>query len=274
MRAARSVGAVKLGLFVPPFGPLADPRVLADLAERAEDGGWDGVFLWDHVLYRDPATHVLDPWTALAAMAVRTSRVRLGALVTPLARRRVQVLARQVAALDLLSGGRMVVGAGLGLDSSGGELSRFGEELDDRARAAMLDERLEVLAALLSGEEVRSPLADGVRFLPTPVQPRVPVWVGARWPHRAPLRRAARWDGVFPIDLDDPAVLPELLAVVAEHRTATSPFDVVVQGTAGEPADRLAQWEEAGATWWVTRTDPFSLDLETVRATAARAPGR
>ena len=261
------------GLFVPPFGPLADPRVLADLAARAEAGGWDGVFLWDHVLYRDPATHVLDPWTALAAMAMTTSRVRLGALVTPLARRRVQVLARQVAALDLLSDGRMVLGVGLGLDSSGGELSRFGEELDDRVRAAMLDERLDVLDQLLSGEHVTHPLADGVRFLPTPVQERVPVWVGARWPNRRPLRRAARWDGVFPIDLEDPADLPGLLAVVAEERRATSPFDVVVQGRVSEPEERRAQWAEAGATWWVTRTDPFALDLDEVRATAERAPG-
>lgn len=261
------------GLFVPPFGPLADPRVLADLAARAEAGGWDGVFLWDHVLYRDPATHVLDPWTALAAMAMTTTRVRLGALVTPLARRRVQVLARQVAALDLLSEGRMVLGVGLGLDSSGGELSRFGEELDDRARAAMLDERLDVLDRLLSGEHVTHPLADGVRFLPTPVQQRVPVWVGARWPNRRPLRRAAHWDGVFPIDLDDPADLPALLAVIAEERTSTSPFDVVVQGRVSEPDERRAQWAQAGATWWVTRTDPFALDLDAVRATADRAPG-
>lgn len=261
------------GLFVPPFGPLADPRVLADLAARAEDGGWDGVFLWDHVIYRDPATHVLDPWIALAAMATRTARVRLGAMVTPLARRRVQVLARQVTALDLLSEGRLVIGVGLGLDSSGGELSRFGEELDDRARAGMLDERLDVLDRLLSGQEVRSPLADGVTFLPMPVQqPRIPVWVGARWPNRRPLHRAARWDGVFPIDLEDPADLPALLSVVAEERTATTPFDVVVQGRVEEPAERRAQWAEAGATWWVTRTDPFTLDLEAVRRTAARAP--
>lgn len=118
------------GLFVPPFGELADPNVLADLAGQAEAGGWDGFFIWDHLQYRDPVREVADPWIALAAIATRTERLRIGALVTPLARRRPQVVARQTTTLDLLSGGRMVFGAALGRDQSGRELSAFGEELD------------------------------------------------------------------------------------------------------------------------------------------------
>src|SRR5512145_701631 len=146
--------AMRRGIFLPIFDDLADPATLARLAARAEDRGWDGVFLWDHVLYRAPVAAVTDPWIALAAMAGATGRIELGPMVTPLARRRPWVVARQAVALDHLAGGRFVLGLGLGLDSSGGELSRFGEETDDRRRAAMLDEGLDVLAGLLSGERV------------------------------------------------------------------------------------------------------------------------
>ena len=104
----------RFGLFVPPFGELADPRVLADVAAHADAAGWDGFFIWDHLQYRAPVRAVADPWIALAAIAERTERVRIGALVTPLARRRPQVVARQAATLDVLSGGRMVLGAALG----------------------------------------------------------------------------------------------------------------------------------------------------------------
>ena len=130
---------MRAGLTLPIFDGLADPRLLADLAATAEQAGWDGVFVWDHVVYRSPVRAATDPWIATAAMAARTERVALGPMVTPLARRRPQVVARQAVALDHLSGGRLVLGVGLGLDRSGGELSRFGEELDDRRRAAMLD---------------------------------------------------------------------------------------------------------------------------------------
>ena len=145
-----SVAAVRRGLSLPIFDELADPATLAALAVRAEQRGWDGVFLWDHVIYRAPVTAATDPWIALAAIAAATERIELGPMVTPLARRRPWIVARQAVALDQLSGGRFVLGVGLGLDSSGGELSRFGEQTDDRARAAMLDEGLDVLTGLLS----------------------------------------------------------------------------------------------------------------------------
>ena len=133
------------GLFLPPFDALADPVLLADLAADAEEAGWDGVFLWDHLLYAEPVTEISDPWTCCAAIAVRTTRLQFGPMVTPLTRRRPQVLARQAATLDRLSGGRLVLGFGLGDDGGVGELSRFGEELDARVRAARLDEGLGLL---------------------------------------------------------------------------------------------------------------------------------
>lgn len=135
------------GIFLPIFDELADPRLLGELGAAAEARGWDGMFLWDHVTYRAPVRAVTDPWIALACVAMQTSTIALGPMVTPLARRRPQVLARQVAALDRLSGGRFVLGVGLGLDASGRELSSFGEELDDRRRAEMLDEALALVGA-------------------------------------------------------------------------------------------------------------------------------
>lgn len=269
---------MRSALFLPPFGPLADARLLAAVARDAEDAGWDGVFLWDHVTYRAPVTDVADPWTCLAAMAMTTERVLLGPMVTPVARRRPHVLARQTATLDRLSGGRLVLGVGLGLDGSGRELSAFREQLDDRTRARMLDEALDVLAALWSGERVdhRGTHYDAldVRFLPTPAQrPRVPVWVAGRWPNRAPLRRAARWDGYFPIDLGGPDdVAAAVDAVAAERPAAGAPgagFDVAVTVP---PGSDPSAWRDAGATWVLHAFGAFDLDLDAVRALACEAP--
>ena len=262
---------MRRGIFLPIFDDLADPATLARLAARAEDRGWDGVFLWDHVLYRAPVAAVTDPWIALAAMAGATGRIELGPMVTPLARRRPWVVARQAVALDHLAGGRFVLGLGLGLDFSGGELSRFGEETDDRRRAAMLDEGLDVLAGLLSGETVTHHgdhyRVDGVRFLPPPARAGgMPVWLAARWPHRRPVERALRHDGVFLIDTDDPA---DLSGIVERARALGRPFDVVVQGWPGEP---VAGWEAAGATWWMARFHAFSTTVATVEAAIDAGP--
>jgi alkanesulfonate monooxygenase SsuD/methylene tetrahydromethanopterin reductase-like flavin-dependent oxidoreductase (luciferase family) len=264
---------MRTGIFLPPFDGAADPRFLTALAADAEANGWDGFFLWDHVMYRPPVEEVADPWIAMAAIAMATERVRFGALVTPLARRRPQIVARQAATLDHLSGGRLVLGVGLGLDRSGRELSAFGEEGDDRTRAAMLDEALEVITDLWSGEPVRHQgehyLVDDATFLPPPVQrPRIPVWVGARWPYRRPLRRAARWDGLFAIDFGGPQDLAEALHEIRAARGDLEGFDVVCTGAAG---DDPRPWADAGATWWLV--DPFSTDPDVLRGIVAARPG-
>lgn len=261
-------------LFLPIFGELAEPAVVADLAAEAEATGWDGVFVWDHITYRAPVTDVADPWVTLAAIACATERVTIGPLVTPLARRRPAKLARECVSVDRLSDGRLVFGAGLGGDGSR-EFAGFGDEADPRARARLLDEGLDVLLALWSGEQVdhRGPayVVDGMAFGPPPVQqPRIPVWVAARYPHRAPVRRAARYDGLFPIDLDTPQQLAELLAVVAEHRDpAAGPFDVAVEAMPGRPAE----FEEAGATWWLRGFDQYTVTAAAVREVVAAGPG-
>jgi alkanesulfonate monooxygenase SsuD/methylene tetrahydromethanopterin reductase-like flavin-dependent oxidoreductase (luciferase family) len=232
--------SARRGIFVAPFDELSEPRLVAELAARAEAAGWDGFFVWDHVEYRAPVKAVADPWVTLAAVATATERVRIGALVTPLARRRPHQLARETVTLDRLSGGRLVFGVGLGSDRTGEfDPARFGEEGDPRARAVMLDERLARLDAYWRGE-----------FEPRPLQqPRIPVWVAARWPHRRPLARAARWDGLFPIDLPGPEALAEMALEVGRD----DDYDLVVENPAGTDLD---PWIEAGATWCLTSFGP------------------
>jgi alkanesulfonate monooxygenase SsuD/methylene tetrahydromethanopterin reductase-like flavin-dependent oxidoreductase (luciferase family) len=249
----------KRGLFVAPFDELVEPSTLAELASRAEEGGWDGFFLWDHIRYRPPTEAVADPWIALTVIALATERIRIGPLVTPLARRRVQKLARETVTLDHVSDGRLILGVGLGGDRNG-EFEPFGDPADPRERARLLDEGLEQLDGFWSGE-----------FKPPPIQqPRIPVWVAGRWPKRRPLRRAARWDGFFPIDLTGPDDLAVFAAELAELRSGESdPFDLVAEI---EPGSDAGPWEAAGATWVLTSLERDA-KLDEVREVIGAGPG-
>jgi alkanesulfonate monooxygenase SsuD/methylene tetrahydromethanopterin reductase-like flavin-dependent oxidoreductase (luciferase family) len=253
---------LRYGVFLPPFGELADPRTQAALSVEAENAGWDGYFVWDHVVRDDDSLAVSDPYVVLAAVACATTRLLIGPLITPLARRRPWVVARQTVTLDQLSGGRLVLGVGLGNDK-GRELSAFGEVLDPVARGRLLDESLEILTGLWSGARVShngSLTVDDVRFVPGPVS-HIPIWVGGTWPNKPPLRRAARYDGMFPIGdtIRGPEDVAALLAFVRNLREP-GPFDVVLQGRDtrhedGTAAD-LAGLAEAGATWWLEALQP------------------
>lgn len=239
---------VKHALSLAPAGPLADPILLADVAEAAEAGGWDGVFLWDHVL-RTETNAVIDPWVAAAAMAVRTQRIRIGPLVTPIIRRRIIKLAREVVTLDLLSQGRLTLGLGLGVDS-GGELSRFGEVTDAVTRGAMLDEGADLIAALLAGDRVSHSgahyMVDDVSLEPRPVQrPRPPIWCAARGDAQRPARRAGRFDGLFPLQVDRDQ-LRRMLDTVAGVRGDLDGFDVCYQV---DPGERPPSWLPDEVTW-------------------------
>jgi alkanesulfonate monooxygenase SsuD/methylene tetrahydromethanopterin reductase-like flavin-dependent oxidoreductase (luciferase family) len=257
---------------VPNFGDFADPRVVADLARRAEDAGWDGLFVWDHVTHtKSRLRQIADPWVLLTAAALATQRIRLGTMVTPVARRRVSKLAREVTTLDRLTGGRMVLGVGLGAPLED-EFGSFGENADPRDVASRLDEGLAALNLLWSGEPVTfhgdHVVVDDVVFLPTPVQrPRVPVWVGGEWPARRPMRRAARWDGAIPLmprggngwpRQPDAATVREMHRFLTDARAEagrdTEPFDRVMSGVSpADPAaaaDLMGPLEQAGATWW------------------------
>jgi alkanesulfonate monooxygenase SsuD/methylene tetrahydromethanopterin reductase-like flavin-dependent oxidoreductase (luciferase family) len=264
---------VPSALFLPIFGDLSEPRLVAELSASAEEVGWDGVFVWDHMLYREPVTHIADPWITMAAIASATERIAIGPMVTPLPRRRPQKLARECVSLDRLSGGRLVLGVGSGGDP-GGELTAFGEELDPAVRGEKLDEALAVLVELWSGEPVMHRgshyVAEGARMQPLSVQePRIPIWVAARHGHRKPLHRAARFEGLFPIGLEHPDQLADVLGVVHQERLDTGPYDVAVTGPVG--ADAQA-WIDAGATWWLTGFDPFDIRIDAVRGAIADGP--
>jgi alkanesulfonate monooxygenase SsuD/methylene tetrahydromethanopterin reductase-like flavin-dependent oxidoreductase (luciferase family) len=266
---------LRSALWLPLFDALADPAVVVRLAAEAEEAGWDGLFVWDHVNWRAPVRAVGDPWITLAGVAAVTERLRFGPMVTPLPRRRPVKLARETASLDVLSGGRLVLGAGLGSDRFGREFSATGDEADDRVRAEMLDESLEVLTAAWSGEPVhhhgRHYTVDGLTFEPRPVQrPGVPVWVAGFPGKPRPRRRAARFDGFFPVNLEQPDELAEATEAIATLRQGDDrPYDVAVGLPAGID---LAPWEAAGATWWLAEFPWDDVSVDAVRGVLHDGP--
>jgi alkanesulfonate monooxygenase SsuD/methylene tetrahydromethanopterin reductase-like flavin-dependent oxidoreductase (luciferase family) len=276
---------MRYAINVPNVGEYADPRVLARMAAEAERAGWDGFFVWDHVLFGLEGPPVVDPWIALAAMAMETERIRIGPMVTPLPRRRPWIVARQAVALDQLSGGRAVLGVGLGAPPEV-ELAPFHETVDLRTRAEMLDEALAIITGLWSGEPFRFAgrhyQLDEVAFRPAPVQrPRIPIWVGGNWPNRGPFRRAARWEAAVPETEDGiaPDDVREVHAFLEAQRSGDpGTFDIVVGGEAGgTPAERAATvraFAEAGATWWSERITPMRGSLDRMLALIAEGPPR
>lgn len=261
---------MKYGLYLPNFGAFGEARLLADLARDAEQAGWDGFFIWDHIA-RTVTPRVVDTWVALTAIAMSTASIRFGPLVTPLPRRRPWKVARETASLDQLSGGRLVLGVGTGgLGGLTVEWANFGEELDLRTRAEMLDEGLEILTGLWSGKPFsytgKHYRVKETQFAPTPIQsPRIPIWVGGNWPNKAPFRRAARWDGMMPqVDLKQGNELSQLEAAIryARGQRQAAAHDVVYSTSLlpgdepGRLSERIAQYKETGITWLLEQLYP------------------
>jgi alkanesulfonate monooxygenase SsuD/methylene tetrahydromethanopterin reductase-like flavin-dependent oxidoreductase (luciferase family) len=267
---------LRSALWLPLFDDLADPRTVAGLAAEAEEAGWHGCFVWDHLSWQEPVRRVADPWITLAAIATATERLRLGPMVSPLPRRRPAKVARETATLDRLSDGRLTLGVGIGADRFGGELSATGEELDDRRRGHMLDESLTVLAAAWSGEPVRHRgthyAVDGITFLPRPVQrPGVPVWAAGLPGSAKPIRRAARLDGFVPVNLRHPDQVAEAAAALNELRHGEmASYDIAVPLPLGTDPEAFAR---AGATWWLPEFEP-NVPLDTVRGVLRDGPAR
>ncbi len=274
------ISNLKYGLELPTYGDSASPRTLAALARLAERAGWDGVFLEDYIVHRDDAgrpEQVFDPWVTLAAMAMSTERVRVGTTVTPLARRRPWKVARESLTVDHLSNGRLTLGVGLGdMAHQGKSFSCFGEVIDARERARMVDEGLEILVGLWSGKPFSF---DGfyykineVTFLPVPVQkPRIPIWVGGNWPTPGPINRAAQWDGFVggkahgkgePWCLKPEEVKSLKRTIESQRKASTgSPFQIALGGASRSDdwdADRqkIRSLASAGATWWMEYVPP------------------
>ncbi len=257
-----------------------EPRVVAELAETAERHGWDGVFTWDGIAVGNVETY--DPWVLMAAMAMRTERVRLGAILTPPARRRPWKLARETATLDRLSGGRLVLPVGLGtLDDLG--FGNVGEATEARVRAERLDESLGILQGLWTGEpfgfEGRHFRFEPMTFRPTPIQrPRIPIWVAATLASDRSVARALRFDGILP-QTADPGRIRELATLVAASRLDADapPFEIVVEGTTnpadGNDLDRVGALADAGATWWI-ESDWQGATVGSLRERIAGGPPR
>jgi alkanesulfonate monooxygenase SsuD/methylene tetrahydromethanopterin reductase-like flavin-dependent oxidoreductase (luciferase family) len=269
---------MEFGLCTANIGTYADPRAVARLAVAAERAGWDGVFVWDHLgfVWGPPAG---DPWILLAAAAAATSRIRLGTTVTPVARRRPQVLAQTVTTLDLLAGGnRVVFGAGLGGQAT--EFTAFGEDADEHVRAERLDEGLEVLRRLWSAERVthrgRHFTVAGVTLAPAPAS--CPIWIGGN--SAAALRRAARFDGWVPDTADEErmTMAPDELAAGVETiralRASDDPFAVAVLGYGDGTLEWPRAYGAAGATWWLESIHDLRGSPEELLALVAAGPPR
>jgi probable F420-dependent oxidoreductase len=234
------------------------------MAIAADEAGWDGFFLWDHVTFPYPSVPMEDPWVLLGAAAAKTAKIKLGTLVTPLPRRRPQVVAKQLTTLDELSGGRAVLGVGLGGDPN--DFTHFGEDSGVGVRAEKLDESLEVITALWSGgvvnHEGRHYHVKEATLLPTPVQkPRIPIYVGGEKP--GALKRAARFDGWVPGG-PAPAVGFEGLSLetvkasvekIRQMRRVDAPFEVLytVDFPEGDEAKArlVSDAEDVGVTWLI-----------------------
>ena len=307
-----ALAGLRHGIAVPNF--RAEPDDLIDLGVAVEQAGFDGYFLWDHIVFsnRGDGPPVQDPWSVLAVVAAKTSRVTIGTVITPVPRRRPWQLARQTTTLDRLSNGRVVLGVGIGSPAYG-DFGIFHEPSGDRERAELLDEGLDVLAGLWSGEPFSYAgehlNVDTVRFTPAPVQrPRIPVWVAGVLPAPRPIARAARWDGFVPIRYSDAggltrpsaADIAEVSGQIAAQRARTGSaragydsagydsagydsagndeagYDMVVWAeVAPEPAalPGLARpYADAGATWWIETARPEPDWWEGIQARVKAGP--
>ena len=248
---------MKFGIYIANHGITSNPQDYIKLARRGEECGWDGFFLWDHVFLPWAADDdVLDPWIILSAIATQTNRITIGTTVTPLARRRPMTIAREAITIDRLSSGRFVLGVGLGGTA---ELRALGEEEDPKIRGDMLDESLEILRGLWSGKpftfdgkhfKIREP----VKFKP---EGNIKIWVGGEWPNKKPFRRAAKYDGVFPLKAgSDPSLYPqdyqEILSYIRKYRKSLDSFDVVKSiVTVGDKDEDafIHHFMDIGANW-------------------------
>jgi alkanesulfonate monooxygenase SsuD/methylene tetrahydromethanopterin reductase-like flavin-dependent oxidoreductase (luciferase family) len=277
------------GLYVPNFGRSAEPTVLSEMALEAERSGWDGFFLWDHLVEWTHRVPIYDSFTTLAAIAVKTRRIRIGTTVTPLPRLKPWSVARQTTSLDHLSNGRIVLGVGLGVKESC-DYSRFGEAEDNKVLAEKLDESLDIITGLWTGKPFNYNgkhyrLQSSV-FLPRPKQkPRIPIWVAGSWPRKAPFRRAAKWDGVIPLmhagRLMNTDALRDVVEYLRSIRSHNRHFDVANIGwTTGvnrkKDAEKVISYAEAGMTWWLeslyTKRDSPEAMKKQIRLGPPRVP--
>jgi alkanesulfonate monooxygenase SsuD/methylene tetrahydromethanopterin reductase-like flavin-dependent oxidoreductase (luciferase family) len=245
---------MQYGIEVVPFGQFGDPKLVVNFALSAEKAGWEAIWVWDHILFPHG---VGDPWVILSAVAAFTERLKIVTGVSPLPRYPIHVLARMLTSLDMLSNGRVIFGTGLGIDH---EFDQVGQSGDPAIRAAMLDEGLELLTRLWSGDSVTHVgehyTIKNVTCIPSPTQNYIPIWIGGE--SQAALRRAARWDGWIIGTINEkcetvrsPKNLAEEIQYIQRYRNSNEPLDIAIDGIS-EPddTDHICEYEKAGATWW------------------------
>ena len=280
---------MKFGINIPNFGWFGDIDTLVEIAVEVEESGWDGFFLWDHMLVfkqEDMVLPFVDPWIALTAIACNTKKIRLGSLITPVPRRRPWKVAREAVSVDHLSKGRVILGVGLGAPPET-EFDYFGEESDLKIRAELLDEGLDIITGLWSGEPFsyagKHYQLNEMTFLPKPKQePRIPIWVGGGVPQKAPFRRAARFDGVAPVHSKWPEpvttqLLENALEIIKSERGDLKNYDVVISGEttgAGSTKDRerVESWIQTGATWFLEDIHGLRAEIDVLRERIQAGP--
>jgi alkanesulfonate monooxygenase SsuD/methylene tetrahydromethanopterin reductase-like flavin-dependent oxidoreductase (luciferase family) len=266
-----------------------EAREQVELARAAETAEWDGVFTWDGIHVGDDL-ETYDPWALMGAMAMATERVRLGAMLTPPSRRRPWKLAREATTVDRLSSGRLILPVGLGAVDDRG-VTGLGEAADRKTRAERLDEALEIVTGLWSGEpfgyDGRHYRFEPMAFRPTPVQrPRIPIWVVGAWPSERSMSRVLRYDGLLPYWLaqttglarpQEPDQLAEMRDWIGARRSLEG-FDIIMEGTtsaddAASAAAAVKPWGDAGATWWI-ESDWSNWDPAVMRRRIEAGPPR
>ncbi|MFX0116885.1 MAG: LLM class flavin-dependent oxidoreductase [Candidatus Hodarchaeota archaeon] len=255
---------MKYGINIQNYGIVSTPDEMADLAVMAEEAGWDGFFIWDHLIITPQLFDFpfVDPIVTLATMAMKTSRIQIGTLITPLPRRRPWKVAREMVSIDHLAKGRLILGVGLGTPDY--EYLAFGEELNNNVRAKKLDEGLAILLGLWSGEKFSYTgefyQLQEIKFTPKPYNGTIPIIIGGMWPNKKPFQRAAQFDGVCPVSAKWPEILtPQDLKGVVEcvkaYRQNLDHYEVMIAGatpTDLEEGIQIVQpYVDEGATWWV-----------------------
>ncbi len=276
---------MKFGLYAPNFGnTFGSPKHVTKLASEAEKSGWDGFFLWDHIVNTEGFPDTVDPFIALTSVAENTEKIHIGTTVTPLTRRRPWKLARETATLDILSEGRLILGVGLGGPS---ELSLMNEETSPRVMAEMADEHLEILYGLWSGEDFsyagKYYTIDKVRFRPRPVQkPSIKVWGAGTWPKKGPFRRAANLDGVVPLSEDyrnqlTPDDYRNMVEYMEKHGLR-HPYDIVkISFDAAKGDDKegaIRDFQDAGVNWWLELVSDWTGGYEKIKDVIMQGPSQ
>lgn len=275
---------MKFGIYAPNFGnTFGNPKLITKLAIEAEKSGWDGFFLWDHIINTEGFPQTVDPFIALTSVAENTEKIHIGTTVTPVPRRRPWKLARETVTLDILSEGRLILGIGLGIPS---EFSVMNEETNPRIMAQMANEQLDILNGLWSGEEFsytgKHYKIDKVKFLPRPVQrPRIKLWGAGTWPNKGPFKRAAKLDGVVPLKVGsmDP-LTPEDFRNIIDYMLSKGlhrPYDVAkisFEITQIDDKNTILEYQDAGVNWWLELLSDWTGNYEKIRNIIAKGPSR